>query len=212
MPLIGKFEGINANEINANMALLYFIENRIAKMNKEPVPHLELVGLFQQMFKGSGLYSQEYMGGNKIGGGDGLFDTMYDLFASNDDTLFKEYRKNSYLLLNMPTNYEIAISNFQSYPSEIRLYFQNLNRQLIQNKQREKQIQKMKTMQFSGPGRNLGEGIIQPQRLASPIETFGGNTKKYIKKNKKTKRNLKNYKNKTRKHKQIKKIRRTRKL
>ena len=113
----------------------------------------------------------------------------------------------------MPTNYEIAISNFQSYPSEIRLYFQNLNRQLIQNKQREIQIQKMKTMQFSGPGRNLGEGIkpqIQ-QRLASPVKIFGGNTKKHIKKNK-TKRKIKNYKNKTRKHKQIKKIRRTRNL
>jgi hypothetical protein len=215
-PLTDKFNGINANEINANMALLYFIENRIATMNKEPIPHPELIGLFQQLFAGSGLYSQEYNGGNKVGGGNGLFDTMYDLFVSNDDTFFKEYRKNSYLLLNMPTNYEITISNFQSYPPEIRSYFQNLNRQLIlkekREKEREEQMQKMKTMQFSGPGRNLGEGIIQPQRLASPIETFGGNTKKNIKKNKKTKRKIKNYKNKTRKHKQIKKIRRTRKF
>jgi hypothetical protein len=211
-PLTNKFEGINANEINANMALLYFIENKIATMNKEPVPHPELIGLFQQLFAGSGLYSQE--GGNKVGGGDGLFDTMYDLFVSNDDTLFKEYRKNSYLLLNMPTNYEISISNFQSYPSEIRIYFQNLNREFTLKKKREKereeQIQKMKTMQFSGPGRNLGEGIIQPQRLASPVETFGGNTKKHIKKNKKTKRNLKT-KNKTKKQK-TKKIIKTRKL
>ena len=70
-PLKGKFEGIDKNQINANMALLYFIENRISKMNGTPVPHPELIGLFSQLFNDTGLYSQEYMGGNKRGGGGG---------------------------------------------------------------------------------------------------------------------------------------------
>jgi hypothetical protein len=132
-PLTGKFSGLNANEINANMALLYFIENRIAGLNQEPLPHPDLVGLFSQLFKESGLNPQEYITQRALqrGGGDGLFDVMYDLFMANDDTDFKLYRKNSYLLLNMPNNYEISINNFQSYPSEIRVFLQELKEQLV---------------------------------------------------------------------------------
>jgi hypothetical protein len=141
--VLDGFDGINANEINVNIALLYFIENKIASMNKEPIPHPELIGLFSQLFKGSGIISQEYIKTNPQvigGGGDDLFDTMNDLFMSDDPTMFNEYRKNSYLLLNMPTNYEISINNFQFYPFEIRLFLQGLNKEYTNKTKRDEQI------------------------------------------------------------------------
>lgn len=197
-PLTGKYSGVNSDEINANMALLYFIENRIAALNKEPLPHPELVGLFSQIFKETGLNPQEYITENALrrGGGDGLFDVMYDLFVDNDDTEFKAYRKNSYLLLNMPNIYEIEMKNFQAYPYEIRMLLQELNREYEQEQGQNN----------NGNLGNLGKGVqpltnfndrfnnvpnINPLKQ---VEVFGGKLKmvktKRMKKNKH--RNTKN--------------------
>jgi hypothetical protein len=223
--VLKDFDNINVNEINVNVALLYFIENRIATMNDEPIPHPELIGLFSELFKGSGIISQEYIKKSSIitdvgqqpaiaqrvkenkrkgGAGDdeGLFDTLYDLFVDDDATAFKEYRKNSYCLLNMPNNYEISINNFQSYPLEVRLYFQSLNKESQQEKTRSEQMTKLKNL-------DLGRGAIQPfykenipqpqlfnQNLQQPLTAVsGGKTKKY--KNKKNKTSKKSKKSKT---------------
>ena len=223
--LQGKFEGINANEINANMALLYFIENRIAAMNTiknyqgreeleaKPVPHPELVGLFEQLFKGSGIYSREYM----TGGGDDLFNTMNELFLSNDATAYNEYRKNAYLLLNMPTRYDIVANNFQSYPTEIRLYLQNLNREYNRGKSGEEQKTKLSNI-FSQKSRLTGfsKGYENPnifQSVTPQVKVGGGKTKKNNKflknrktKNKKAKGKKITTKNKINKHKKTHKI------
>ena len=178
-PLKGKFEGINANEINANLALLYYVENRMAKKSKKPIPHPELIGLFSQLFVGTGLYSQESMfrnnDGKKLGGGgDGLFEVMYDLFISDEDissedipipdvikkyykyknkkiTLFDIYRINSYLLLNMPTNLEIEANSFSFYPEEIRIYVTNLSKEFQREKQRQYQIANLGNLARGGP-------------------------------------------------------------
>ena len=252
------FDNINVNEINANVALLYFVENRIATMNNKPIPHPELIGLFSQLFIGSGILSQEYIKKSSIipdvgqigkqqaivqpeaksqeqtigqrvreenlkgkqvkgkkggdGDGEGLFDTLYDLFAAQDPTAFNEYRKNSYLLLNMPNSYEISINNFQSYPLEIRMYLQSLNRESQQEKKRAEQMTQLKNL-------DLGRGAIQPfyrenlqQPVREPVPVRGGKTKKYkykknktCKKNKKSKRNKTCKKNRRNKNKTIKK-------
>ena len=71
--LTGKYSGVNSNEINANMALLYFIENRIATLNKDPIPHPELVGLFSQLFKETGINPQEYVTENALRRGGARF-------------------------------------------------------------------------------------------------------------------------------------------
>jgi hypothetical protein len=234
--VLEDFDNINVNEINVNVALLYFIENRIATMNDEPIPHPELIGLFSELFKGSGIISQEYIKKSSIitdvgqqpaiaqrvkenrrkgGDGDdeGLFDTLYDLFVDDDATAFKEYRKNSYCLLNMPNNYEISINNFQSYPLEVRLYFQSLNKESQQEKTRSEQMTKLKNL-------DLGRGAIQPfykenipqpqlfnQKLQQPLTAVsGGKTKKYKnKKNKTSKKSKKSKRNKTLKNKRNKK-------
>ena len=233
-PLTGKFEGINSNEINANMALLYFIENRMAKKNNIPVPHPELIGLFSQLFKESGLNPREYMGGNKklIGGGDDLFDVMNDLFISDEDisgedieipeaikkyyryknkkiTLFDIYRINSYLLLNMPTNLEIANKNFSFYPEEIRVYLMDLNRQFEREQQRKFQMANLGNLAKGTPGQGRpyyeGPGFQEKDYLPPAIGVRGGKTKKYNKNktkiNKTKKRKSKICKNKSKKHK-----------
>jgi hypothetical protein len=214
------FDNINVNEINANVALLYFIENRIATMNDKPIPHPELIGLFSQLFKGSGILSQEYIKKSSIiadgqagGVGDDLFDTMFGLFAAQDSTEFNQYRQNSYLLLNMPNNYEISMNNFQSYPSTIRTYLQSLNKESQQEKKREEQMTKLKNI-------DLGRGAIQPfykenipqpqpfnQNLQQPLTAVsGGKTKKYRnKKNKTNKKSKTSKRNKTLKNKRSKK-------
>lgn len=222
-PLEGKFEGINANEINANLALLYYVENRMARKSNKPIPHPELIGLFSQLFVETGLYSQESMfrnnGGQKlIGGGDGLFDVMYDLFISDEDistedipipdvikkfykyknkkiTLFDIYRMNSYLLLNMPTNLEIEANNFNFYPEEIRIYVKDLNREFQREQQRESQIAQLGNLARGGPGRpfydnqNLYKGPDFPERgFMPPAIGVRGGRTKKYK-NKKTKKN-----------------------
>ena len=179
-PLTDKFEGINSNEINANLALLYFIENRMARSSKKPVPHPELVGLFAQLFVKSGLYSQERGGGKKLigGDGDGMFDVMYDLFVSDKDisgedipipeviknlykyknkkiTLLDIYRINSHLLLNMPTSLEIEANSFNFYPEEIKIYVRNLSKEF--------EIEQQRNVQRINLG-NLGRGGPQQGR------------------------------------------------
>jgi len=221
-PLNGIFEGINGNEINVNLALLYFIENRIASSNKDPIPHPELTGLFSQLFKDSGILAKESIPRTTKGGGeDDIFDTMYELFMSIDPTPFKEYRRNSYLLLNMPTNYEILINNFQSYPLEIRMYLQQLNTEYEKEKTRDVERERFKGFNFgkrtkiSGLDSNNINNLETIQQ--NPINVFGGKTKKN--KNKlstkiqKTKKNklskTSNNRKKTNKIKIIKKIRKT---
>ena len=189
-PLEGKFEGINANEINANLALLYYVENRMARKSNKPIPHPELIGLFSQLFVESGLYSQERMfrnGGKKIGGsGDGLFEVMYDLFISDEDisgediqlpddvkkfykyknkkiTLFDIYRMNSYLLLNMPTNLEIEASSFNFYPEEIKIYVKSLNKEFQREQQRQSQISQLGNLARGGP--STGRPFYDNQNL-----------------------------------------------
>jgi len=228
-PLTDKFEGINSNEINANMALLYFIENRMAKKNNIPIPHPELIGLFSQLFKKSGLNPREYMGGNKklIGGGDDLFDVMNDLFISDEDiseedieipdsirkyykyknkkiTLFDIYRINSYLLLNMPTNLEILNKNFSFYPEEIRVYLMDLNRQFEREQQRKFQMANLGNISKGVPGQGRpfyeGPGFQEKDYLPPAIGVRGGKTKKY-KKNKTKKNKTKKRKSKINKNK-----------
>jgi hypothetical protein len=227
--LTDKFEGINANEINANMALLYFVENRMASSNKVPIPHPELVGLFSQLFVKTGLYPREYMGGSKnlIGEEDDLFDVMYDLFVSDEEitdehipipdaikkyyryknkkiTLFDIYRINSYLLLNMPTSLEISNKNFSFYPEEIRIYVMDLNKQFEREEQRKYQMTNLGNIARGtpGPGRPFYEsrGFQEKPFLPPAIGVRGGMTKKY-KKNKNKKNKTKKMKSKMNKNK-----------
>jgi len=199
--LEGNFVGINANEINANMALLYFIENRIASLNKdpvtkkplEPIPHPELIGLFSQLFKDTGLNPREYITPGQRGGDENdIFDTMYDLFMSNDKTDFNNYRKNSYLLLSLPTNYELSIGNFQFYPNEIRTYLQNYYNNYIRDQKREEQNKQLQNPNFSkGPNSSIGgptnNNMNTPVYKPQPISVLSGKTKTNKNKNKKIK-------------------------
>jgi hypothetical protein len=202
-PLTGNFEGINANQINANVALFYFIENRIASLNKDPLPHPELVGLFSQLFKETGLNPQEYITDSTlqinglVGGGDGLFDVMYDLFVSNDDTDFKLYRRNSFLLLNMPNNYEIAINNFQTYPYEILMFLKELKREYDQEQSSDKYISNLGNLAKGAPPalpsnfyeNNFNNQQILPQIPLVPTLAGGSKYKKYKTKKNKLKKN-----------------------
>ena len=203
-PLKGKFEGIDKNQINANMALLYFIENRISKMNGTPVPHPELIGLFSQLFNDTGLYSQEYMGGNKRGGGGGIFDTMYELFVSDSklsNDMFNDYKKNSYLLLNMPNNYDIAINNFDLYPVEIKVYIKGLiNQPIKQTNKQFSNIYMKNSVLIPEERENI---LLSTPHTNTNTEVFGGKTKKHIKLKKKTKGKKKTKKNKTKKRKRF---------
>jgi hypothetical protein len=204
--LEGKFKGINANQINANMVLLYFIENRIASLNKEPLPHPELIGLFSQLFKGSGLNPQEYITTSTGGALDdvikydeefdeieGIFSIMEAMFFSdNYKKEFNMYRKNSYLLLSMPTNFEIAINNFQGYPTEIRMYLQELNREQQRDKNTANYVPKLENVARGGP---LENPLFQNTQRGIKVSE-GGNIK--------TQKN-KTQKNKTQKNKNTRK-------
>ena len=211
-PLTDKFSGINGDEINVNIALLYFIENRIASLNKDPIPHPELIGLFSQLFKQTGIYPREYI----KGGGeedDGLFDTMYSLFISNissDKDIYRKYKKNSYLLLNMPTSYEISIKNFQYYPGEIIV---ELNKYLSEsNVARGPSIYPTNPIgNFYSNEANVSEGKTY-NKMYQPINV-GGKTHKNKRRLYKTKKNKnnKNNKNKTKKNKNKKNKNKTRK-
>ena len=178
------FDGINANQINVNVALLYFIENRIASMNDEPLPHPELVGLFSQLFLGSSIYPQEYIKKDAkfSGGGEDLFDVMEELFMSDDVNMFNDYRKKSYLLLNMPNNYEIAINNFQFYPSEIKAQLYALKRDYEVEMEREEERTQFKTKSFAKSmltGNELYKNpVLNVPQIIKPIPVFGGKTRK----------------------------------
>jgi hypothetical protein len=223
--LEGNFAGINTNEINANMALLYFIENRIASLNKdpatkkplEPIPHPELIGLFSQLFKDTELNPREYITTRQRGGDENnIFDTMYDLFMSPDKSDFNNYRKNSYLLLSLPTNYELSISNFQFYPNEIRTYLRNYYNNYMRDHQRNEQNKKLQNLNFNkGPNSSIGptnNNINMPSYKPQPIPVLGGKTKtktkriksknknKKITKNKNKNKNKKTAQNKTKKN------------
>jgi hypothetical protein len=165
-PLEGDFKGINGSEINVNMALLYFIENKIAFMNETPLPHPEFVGLFSQLFKEKGFLSAEStttaakFPGKGGGEDDDIFSVMQNLFVSDtpeSKALFNKYRRNSYLLLNMPTTYEIVTNSFGSYPIEIRLYLQNLNKQYIQEQAGKESQQKFTEVFGSKKGAITGQ-------------------------------------------------------
>jgi len=165
-PLADEFSGINGNEINVNMALLYFIENKIANMNKTPLPHPEFAGLFSQLFKEKGFLSSEGASSSGRGGGgdendnDDILSVMQNLFVSDtpeSTALFNEYRRNSYLLLNMPTTYEILTNSFSSYPTEIRLYLQNLTKKYTQEQAGKEQQQKFTEIFGSKKGPVTGQ-------------------------------------------------------
>jgi hypothetical protein len=193
-PLAGEFSGINGNEINVNMALLYFIENKIANMNKTPLPHPEFVGLFSQLFKVTGFLSSEGAaassgmdGGGDDDDNDDILSVMQNLFVSDtpeSTELFNKYRRNSYLLLNMPTTYEILTNSFGSYPPEIRLYLQNLTKKYAQEQAGKEQQQKFTeifgskkapvTGQASTPY-DMGRGVASPPTVAVEV---GGRTRK----------------------------------
>ena len=192
-PLADEFSGINGNEINVNMALLYFIENKIANMNKTPLPHPEFAGLFSQLFKVTGFLSSEGAASSGRGGGgddddnDDILSVMQNLFVSDtpeSTALFNEYRRNSYLLLNMPTTYEILTNSFSSYPTEIRLYLQNLTKKYSQEQAGKEQQQKFTeifgskkgpvTGQASTPY-DMGKGLASPPTVAVEV---GGRTRK----------------------------------
>jgi hypothetical protein len=64
--LVGAFKGIKTNRINTNIALLYFMENKMSVMNKEALPHPELVGLFNELFKETGILPNEMVKANEI--------------------------------------------------------------------------------------------------------------------------------------------------
>ena len=64
--LVGAFKGIKTNRINTNIALLYFMENKISVMNNEALPHPELVGLFNELFKKTGILPNEMVKTNEI--------------------------------------------------------------------------------------------------------------------------------------------------
>jgi hypothetical protein len=195
-PLTGKFEGIDGNEINVNMALLYFVENRFSSMNKKPVPHPELIGLFSQLFKEKGFHSSEFLQpdpnintNEKAGGGgdDDVFSVMQNLFVSDtpeSTALFNQYRRNSYLLLNLPTTYEIVTNSFGSYPTEIMLYLQNLNKQYIQEQAGKESQQKFTEVFGSNKSPitgqppasyDMGRGFDRPAAQALKV---GGKTRK----------------------------------
>ena len=192
-PLEGDFKGINGNEINVNVALLYFIENKIAFMNETPLPHPEFVGLFSQLFKEKGFLSAESTAtaakfpGKGGGEDDDILSVMQNLFVSDtpeSTALFNEYRRNSYLLLNMPTTYEIVTNSFSSYPTEIRLYLQNLTKKYTQEQAGKEQQQKFTeifgskkkpvTGQASTPY-DMGKGLASPPTVAVEV---GGRTRK----------------------------------
>ena len=190
-PLTGKFEGIDGNEINVNVALLYFVENRYSSINNKPVPHPELIGLFSQLFKEQGFLSREFVKNGKNvkagGGGDDIFSVMQNLFVSDtpeSTALFNQYRRNSYLLLNLPTTYEIVTNSFGSYPTEIMLYLQNLNKQYIQEQAGKESQQKFTEVFGSKKGQitgqppvsyDTGRGFDRPAAQALKV---GGKTRK----------------------------------
>jgi len=216
-PLTGKFEGIDGNEINVNVALLYFVENRYSSINNKPVPHPELIGLFSQLFKEQGFLSREFIKEGKNvkagGGGDDIFSVMQNLFVSDtpeSTALFNQYRRNSYLLLNLPTTYEIVTNSFGSYPTEIMLYLQNLNKQYIQEQAGKESQQKFTEVFGSNKSPitgqppasyDMGRGFDRPAAQALKV---GGKTRKNKRKlmpKRKSKRDKKskNGRNKTKK-------------
>ena len=111
-------------------------------------------------------------------------------------------KKNAYLLLNMPTSYEIAIKQFDFYPAEIKGYFNNLYRTTTQTGISASQLAKV-NLQTGYDTRNI---IQQPYNAVPQQLTVRGGkvytTRKY-KKNKitkRTRRTRRTTKNKTRKH------------
>jgi hypothetical protein len=116
----------------------------------------------------------------------------------------------------MPTSYEISINNFQSYPTEIRLYLQNFYRDYIKDRKKEDQIKDLKNIDFSkgpntsnyNPNTSYYRTSIPPNNM-KPVSVYGGkifkkNTKKYkLKKlNLNTRRNKSKFTNtKTKKYK-----------
>jgi hypothetical protein len=221
--LEGDFRGINGREINVNMALLYFIENKIADRNKTPVPHPELVGLFSQLFNVAGFYSSEGSAASSGRGGgllsenenenDDILSIMQNLFVSDtpeSTALFNEYRRNSYLLLNMPTTYEILTNSFGSYPLEIRVYLQNLIKKYTQEQAGKEQQQRFTEIFGSKKGQitgqmstplDMGKGLAGPPSVAVEV---GGRTRKHRRKimpKRKSKRDrrIRHGKNKTKK-------------
>ena len=127
-------------------------------MNETPLPHPEFVGLFSQLFKEKGFLSAESTKGG--GEDDDIFSIMQNLFVSDtpeSKALFNKYRRNSYLLLNMPTTYEIVTNSFSSYPIEIRLYLQNLNKQYIQEQAGKESQQKFTEVFGSKKGPITGQ-------------------------------------------------------